>query len=150
MRPIRFPVVIGRSYGFRTLPLQLRPAPVDALKKPLPLAGAQSDAISVPASRAMIDTPIAPSPGRSYIAHTEDSLNLGPVPDRIDRETPAANRGKIGVGAFPGGISGWPYDGNALYVPHQLIPRKPITVTPFARTIDTSATIPTTPIGTPV
>lgn len=149
-RAIRFPVIIGRSYGFRTLPLALRPAIVDALRKPLPLHTSQPDEISASASRRLIDTEYAPNPGRSYLGRTEDSLNLGPVPNRIDRETPAANAGKIGVGAGPEGISGWPYDGNALFLRHQAIPRKPITVTTFQRTLDTSVTIPAIPIGTPV
>jgi hypothetical protein len=149
--PIRFPKIIGRTYGFNLLPLALRPIePIDALSKPLRMHTSQHDEISDPRSRRLIDTEIAPSPGRAYIAHTEDSLNLGPTPDRIDRETPAANRGKIGVGAGPVGIGGWPYDGNALFMPHQRIPRTPITVTPFRRTIDTSVTIPSTPIGAPV
>lgn len=149
-RAIRFPRVVGRTYGFRTMPLSLQPVRDIASRMPLRVHTSQRDEISVPASRAMIDTPIAPSPGRSYIGHTEDVLNLGPTPDRIDRETPAANAGKIGVGAFPGGIAGWPYDGNGLYIPHQRIPRKPITVTPFSRTLDTSVTIPSVTIGQPV
>jgi hypothetical protein len=145
-----FPKIVGRSYGFRTLPLALQPAPVDTVSKPLPMHTSQPDEISEPGSRRLIDSEIAPSPGRSYLAHTEDTLNLGPVPDRIDRETPAANRGKIGVGAGPVGIAGWPYDGKSLFIPHQSIPRKPITGAVFSRTIDTSATIPSTPIGSPV
>lgn len=149
---VRFPKLVGRTYGFRTLPLAVNPGTLRdwAMRKPLPPRGTQDDEISAPASRRYVDTPVAPNPGRSYLAHTEDALNLGPVPDRIDRETYAADRGKIGTGAGPDGIGGWPYDGNGLFIPHQMIPRKPITVTPFARTIDTSATIPAAPIGTPV
>lgn len=148
---VRFPKVVGRTYGFRTLPLALRPIlPIDALRKPPPMHTSQDDEISNPKSRLLIDSAVAPSPGRSYLGRTEDSLNTGPVPDRIDRETPAANRGKIGTGAGPSGINGWPYDGNGLFIPHQKIPRKPITVTPFQRTLDTSVTIPAVQIGGPV
>jgi hypothetical protein len=147
---IRFPVVIGRSYGFRTLPLTLQPLPPDALAKPLPMHTSQPDEIAEPASRRLIDSEYGTSPGRSYIAHTEDELNLGAPPNRIDRETPALNRGKTGVGAGPVGTNSFPYDGNAVFIPHQSIPRRPITVTLFQRTIDTGVTIPSTPIGSPV
>lgn len=139
---IRFPVIIGRSYGFRTLPLALQPQQPDTSPKPLRQATAQPDTISDPRSRREIDSDYAGSPGRSYLGRTEDALNLGPAPDMIDRATPAANAGRIGSD-----MGGWPYDGNALFVPHQVIPRKPITVSPFHRTIDTGITIPAVPIG---
>lgn len=148
MRRIVFPKLIGRTYGFNTLPLALNPAPVAALRERLRLATAQPDQISVPASRAVISADSG-SPGRSYIAHTEDALNLGPVPSYIDRNAPAANAGKISAESG-GGMNGWPYDGGGLFVPHQRIPRKPITVVPFSRTIDTGVTVPSLPIGAPL
>lgn len=148
MRRITFPRLVGRTYGFRTLPLALTPkAPDVAPMQNARQAGGFSN--TQPASRAIIDRDSG-SPGRSFLGRTEDALNLGPVPGYIDRETAAANAGKIGVGAGPDGIGGWPYDGNALYLPHQRIPRKPITVTAFARTIDTSVRIPAVGIGAPV
>jgi hypothetical protein len=140
---IRFPVLRGRSYGFRTLPLALQPdRTLSVSSKPLPYRGAQADTISDPKSRRQIDSDRAPSPGREYLGRTEDALNSGPVPDRIDRKTAASNDGNIGDQ-----MGGWPYDGNALFIPHQPIPRKPITVTPFSRTIDTGVTVPAIPIG---
>lgn len=148
MRRITFPKIIGRSYGFGTLPLALTPGKPDtAPMEKAPLAGGM--AASMPPSLAIIDRDSG-APGRSYLGRTEDALNLGPVPAYIDRETTARNAGKIGVGAGPAGIGGWPYDGNALYLPHQRIPRKPITVTDFARTIDTGVRIPAVAIGGPV
>lgn len=153
LRPgaISFPRIWpARAVASRTLPVTL--APVDdagAQGKPLGGASAGGWAASRAGSRRPIDGE-GTQPGRSYLGRTEDLLNTGPAPDRINRTTPASNAGKIGVGAGPDGISGWPYDGNALFVKHQDIPRKPITVTPFARTIDTGVTVPSPNIGGPI
>lgn len=151
MRRISFPRVWpARSYGARTLPVTLQPDPdAGAESKRLGTATAGGWAASRAASRRTMDGE-GVQPGRSFMGRTEDLLNMGPAPDRIDRETYAADAGKIGVGAGPDGIAGWPYDGNALLIPHQYIPRVPITVTPFARTIDTGVTIPAPTVGGPV
>lgn len=138
----------GRSLGFRTLPVTLAPAPVDTVPAPLPLAGGFRTTVS--ASAAQIDTDTAHSAGRGFLSRTADDLDSGPIPERINRGTRALNAGKIGNGAGPSGISGWPYDGNELLVPHTAIPRTPITVSPFSRTIDTGVTIPSIMIGGPV
>lgn len=151
---IRFPKLVGRSYGYRSTAQTGTPEPPQTVPaRRILTAGTQPDEISSPASRAIVGGREGSNgtDDRPYIAHTEDSLNLGPLPNRINRDAQGRNAGKIGVGAFPGGITGWPYDGNALRIPHQIIPRKPITVTAFQRTIDTSATIPAGPgIGAPV
>jgi hypothetical protein len=82
---------------------------------------------------------------RSYLADTADPvLNAGQAPDRIDRDFPFKNDGLIG-----NMVVGWPYDGNALRIPHQYVPRHPYTVTPFGRMIDTGVTIPAIYVGEP-
>ena len=149
---IRFPKLRGRSYGYRSTAETGAPEPPQVVPARLILsAGTQPDEISAPASRRIVGGREGPNTDdRGYIAHTEDDLNLGPLPNRINRDAQGADRGKIGVGAYPGGIVGWPYDGNALRIPHQVIPRTPITVTAFQRTIDTSVTIPSGPgFGSP-
>jgi hypothetical protein len=133
----------ARTVGNRTLPVTL--APVDDAGVRGPLRDASGWETSVPGSFAIIDRDGA-SPGRAFLGRTADSLDSGPAPDRINRGTTARNAGVIG----PTDIAGWPYDGNALLVPHTVIPRTPITVTPFARTIDTGVTIPSIPIGGPL
>ena len=151
MRRIVFPRVWpARSYGFRTLPTTLEPVD-DAGAQGRPLGGPSAGGWDTgTASSAQIIDRDANSPGRSFLGRTEDALNSGPAPDMIDRGTTARIGGKIAVGAGPSGLVGWPYDGNELMVPHIAIPRRPITVTPFARTIDTGVTIPSSPIGDPV
>lgn len=148
MRRITFPRIWpARSVGDRTLPVTLQPGAVVTSPHPLPTAG--GFATSEPPSWAIIDRDAA-SPGRSFLGRTADDLDSGPAPNRIDRATQARNAGKITGTGGPDGVAGWPYDGNALFVPHTVIPRTPITVSPFARTIDTGVTIPSLPIGGPV
>lgn len=150
IRIIRFPKLAGRSYGYRSTAQTGAPTRVDTVPKPMPLRGTQPDEISVPASRGIVGGTDAANPGRSFLGRTGDDLDSGPIPNRIERNQQARDAGKIGVGAFPGGIGGWPYDGNALRIPHQIIPRVPITVTAFQRTIDTSVTVPAVAVGGPV
>ncbi len=148
----RFPRIVGRSYGYRSTTVQPNVNVADdaSAAVPIPYRGDQVNEYSAPASRRIIDGDDS-SPGRSYITRTEDQLNSGPAPNRINRNEHAKNAGIIAAGlGTPDGMSGWPYDGGALYIPHQRIPRTPITVTAFQRTIDTSVTIPTVGIGTPV
>lgn len=142
-RRIIFPRVWpARAVASRTLPVTLQPVDDAGVRGPFRQAGGWGNV--VPASASIIDGD-GLSPGRSYLDHTEDKLNTGAVPDRINRGTTARNAGKIA-----NWLAGWPYDGNELLVPHTMIPRRPITVTPFARTIDTGVTIPSQPIGDPV
>lgn len=125
-----------------TFPVHQQGRDVTAVPHPLPARG--GFVAVVPASAAIIGGE-SQSPGRSFMGRTEDDLNTGLVPDRIDRGTTARNAGTIGDM-----MNGWPYDGNAVLVPHTRIPRNPITVTAFARTIDTGVTVPSIAIGTPV
>lgn len=157
-RRIVFPRIWpARAVASRTLPVTLQPIGPDAgnghgsdalgVPGPLPVRGGWQT--TIPASAHIVDGE-GLSPGRGYMGRTEDLLNTGPVPDRINRGTTARNAGKVGASNGPQGIDGWPYDGNALMIPHNAIPRTPITVTPFSRTIDTGVTIPSQPIGDPV
>ena len=149
---IRFPKLRGRSYGYRSTAETGAPEPTVTVPRPLPPRGAQFDTISVPASRRIVGGIEGPNTNdRGYLGRTEDALNLGPLPNRIDRRAQALNAGYIGPnGGASFGMAGWPYDGNALRIPHQIIPRKPITVTAFQRTIDTSVTVPAVAVGGPV
>lgn len=146
MRTFRFgrygiPYWPGRNVA-GTYPVHEQGVEVTALAHPLPVSGGF---VAVrPASAAIIDRE-ATAPGRSFIDRTADDLDTGVPPDRINRNTTARNGGTIGH--FMGG---WPYDGNAALIPHRMIPRNPITVTPFARTIDTGVTVPSLPIGGPL
>lgn len=152
-RRIVFPRVWpARAVASRTLPVTLQPDHETGARGIEHARKAGGFEATRPGSAVIIDRD-AISPGRSFIggAQTADNdLNLGPSPNRIDRGTTAREAGKIGVGAGPSGIAGWPYDANAAMIPHIVIPRTPITVSPFARTIDTGVTIPSTAIGDPV
>jgi hypothetical protein len=139
---VRFPRIRGRTYAYRSLAITLAPRDPDTVPGPLPKAGGYAN--SEPGSRRMIGGD-ASNGSRSFVNHTDAELQLGPPPNRIDNPMPARHAGIIGRD-----ISGWPYDGSALLIPHQMIPRKPITISPFARTIDTGVTIPAIPIGGPV
>lgn len=132
----------GRSVGARTLPITLQPEPVPVA--PTAYRGGFSNVVA--GSAAIIDGE-ATNPGRGFMGRTADTLETGPAPDRINRNTTARASGYIGGAGGAIGMGGWPYDGNALLVPHTTIPRTPITVTPFARTIDTGVTVPALPIG---
>lgn len=148
MREVRFPRVWpARAIASRTLPVTLQPTPPDTVPHPLPVFG--GFATELPRSRRLIDRAAA-SGGRSFVSRTGDLLDTQGAPAPILRLTQGSDAGKIGVGAGPDGIGGWPYDGNALLIPHQSIPRRPITVTPFVRSIDTGVTIPSIAIGDPV
>lgn len=139
----------ARSYGMRTTAQYPPAGNSPASRTPLPLRGSQPDEISNPRSVEIADGDSF-NPGRSFMGRTEDGLNTGPIPARIDRGTTARDRGKIATGAGPEGVTGWPYDGNGMFIPHVVIPRRPITVTDFARTIDTSVAIVAPAIGGPV
>lgn len=139
----------ARSYAYRSSAQPQRSGDDPGVVSPLPTRGTQIDETSAPGSARVIDADSF-SPGRSFLGHTEDGLNNGRPPNRIDRGTTARNRGKVAVMGTPAGTDGWPYDGNALFIPHQVIPRRPITVTPFQRTIDTGLTVSAPSIGGPV
>lgn len=145
MRRIFFPKIPGRSYAYRSTAETGVPDPETGVRVNPPDRGTQDNEISAPSSKVQVGGTDGPNPGREYIGRTSDDLDTGPRPDRIDRQSQALNAGNIGRQ-----MGGWPYDGNALYMVHQRIPRKPITVTPFARTIDTGVTVPSVQIGGPI
>lgn len=77
--------------------------------------------------------------GQTYVA--EDSyvhMFPDPLPGRITRIKRADNAGTIGEGQLD---AAWPDFGRG-YIPHQYIPRHPVSVTPFDKTIDVTVTIP--------
>lgn len=135
----------ARSYGYRDL-AHYPPNEPDAGAPALPLRGGFSN--TRPASRGVIDSRALNS-GRDFVVHA-DELETGPIPSAILRQTTARNAGTISAASPRVGMVGWPYDGNFLRIPHQYIPRTPITVTPFVRTFDQSVTIPSIYIGGPV
>lgn len=146
MRTIRvgkygIPYWPGRNVA-GTFPIHQEGTDVAAASHPLPVRGGFVNVR--PASAAIIGGE-SQAPGRSFMGRTSDDLQTGVPPDRIDRGTTARNAGKIA-----NLMAGWPYDGNAVLVPHTRIPRNPITVTAFARTIDTGVTVPSIAIGNPV
>lgn len=82
------------------------------------------------------------------------SLDTGLPPKRIRRRTQAADRGAVGPGTNTGitGPLGFndSTNGASMTIPHIRIPRTPITVTAFRRTIDFTSSIPARGIGAPV
>lgn len=152
MRKIVFPKIRIRTYGYNSTSVTGTPYPdagVNVGKNGMPLRGRNDGGASLPGSRRNIGGDSS-SDGRSYLGNTQLDLQSGVAPDRINRNTRAQNMGTISVSGEPIGMGGWPYDGNALYMPHQRIPRTPITVSPFSRTIDTGVTIPAIGIGNPI
>lgn len=107
----------------------------------------------VPASRRVIDRESAGGAREWYTDDIRD-LNSGPPPAMIRRNTQAADSGTVWFGTGPGPSGRQQIDAGtdpgALYIPHQRIPRTPITVTAFRRTIDSTSTIPARGIGAPV
>lgn len=81
-------------------------------------------------------------------------LDTGLPPQHIRRRTQAADRGAVGPGTNTGitGPLGFndQSNGGSLTIPHVRIPRTPITVTTFRRTIDMTSSIPARGIGAPV
>lgn len=151
LRRFTFPTKPGRSYGYRDTTRQEQPDRELGSREVMPVRGAQPDYNSRAASRGVVGGIDGPNPGREFLGRTADDLDSGPIPNRIERNAPALNAGKILAGTGePGGMAGWPYDGNALRIPHTVIPRKPITVTPFSRTIDTGVTVPSVGIASPL
>lgn len=81
-------------------------------------------------------------------------LEFGPPPVYIRRMQRAMNAGAV-QGGTGVGITGPrsfdpKTDGGSLLIPHQRIPRKPVTMFPFRKTIDVASTIPARGIAAPV
>jgi hypothetical protein len=154
MRYVRFPKPVGRTYGYFALPILARlPRSLDAGVTPELRVRGNADIATVPGSKRIIDGPIHPGPRNMFTTNNRDLVS-GPPPSYIRRRSQALNGGVIGPGGVSGnrrlGATGYPTDGGSMYIPHQRVPRWPITVTAFRRTIDTSSTIPARGIGAPV
>lgn len=135
----RFPFPIRRQPVTFSLPISLRPTPPDTA----PNAERGGDRPSAPASFRPVFIDVGGGPNQGFI-NLPDTLNSGPLPDYIDRRTPALNAGAIGPDQ-----AGWPYDSNTEFMPHLTIDRTPANVTPYAKTMDTGITIPSIGIGQP-
>lgn len=128
------------------------------LRRPLPVQGNPTPA-TAPSSRRLTDEPGLPS-SVSYSAGGAlpgfpTPLDTGLPPSRIRRLTQAKDRGAVapgtGVGVTGGlGFNARGSNGSLPTIPHIRIPRTPITVTAFRRTIDTTSSIPSRGIGAPV
>jgi hypothetical protein len=137
---ISFPRLFRRAPDSGTLPITLTPTPPDTA----PTRERGGDRASAPASLRGIGGDSGSQYNRTFI-DIPDTLNNGPVPDYINRDTRALNAGAVGPD-----VAGWPYDANREFMPHQIITRKPGNVTPYAKTIDTGVTVPSISIGAPV
>lgn len=135
-----FPPLFRRTPDTNALPVTQAPTPPDTA----PTAFRGGDRPSAPASLRVIGGENGPQYTRTFIG-IPDTLNAGPMPDYINRDTRALNAGAIGPDA-----AGYPYDSNREFMPHQTILRKPANVTPYAKTIDTGVTVASIGIGTPL
>jgi hypothetical protein len=156
----RFPTYRGRSYGYDALAKSLgnivqRDEGVPL--KRVPLGKEAGNTIDGLPSRGNADRAVNPSSrlimdgrsyrqGAEYFNSNERDLNAGPAPTYIRRMTTARNAGYVSPSQCASVAGGT----GSLYIPHQRIPRHPITVSPFRRTVDVSSTIPARGIGAPV
>lgn len=125
------------------------------LRRPLPDRGNDYPDVA-PASRRLT------GPGQSGRRYSTGgampgfptSLDTGLPPTRIRRLTQAADRGAVGPGTNVRVTGALGYNagtnGGSQTIPHIRIPRTPITVTAFRRTIDLTSSIPARGIGAPV
>lgn len=148
----------GRTVGYRGLPEAGGGPDFNAgvLRKPTRDRGNDYPDVA-PASRRISDAgPMVGRDGKGggSLPSFPTPLDLGLAPTYIRRHTQAADRGVVGPGTNvgPTGILGFnaATDGGSLTIPHIRIPRTPITVTAFRRTIDTTSSIPARGIGAPV
>lgn len=149
----------GRTVGYASLPEEGGGGPdfnAGVLQRPLPDRGNDYPDVA-PASRRIIDP--APMVGRDgkgggSLPSFPTPLDTGLAPTYIRRRTQGADRGAVqpGTGVGVTGPLGFnaDTDGGSLTIPHIRIPRTPITVTAFRRTIDFTSSIPARGIGAPV
>lgn len=155
----RFPTYRGRSYGMNALAAlgKLVPAgdqgvKLDAKRNKLardtidglPTRGNADRAVN-PGSRAILGG-VSHWQGAEYFNSNERDLNSGPAAAPIKRLTTQRMSGFVKPNQGQGTAGSF----GSLYIPHQRIPRYPITVSPFRRTVDFSSTIPARGIGAPV
>lgn len=157
----RFPTYRGRSYGMNALakslaafqqrdegvPLKLVPLGKEAKNTidGLPSRGNADRAVN-PGSRAVLPFGVSHQQGAEYFMSNERDLNSGPAPAPIKRLTTQRMSGFIKPNQGTGTAGSF----GSLYIPHQRIPRYPITVSPFRRTVDYSSTIPARGVGAPL
>lgn len=141
----------GRDVDYHTMPPD-KATPGDTMQLPI-LGNSYPDV--APASRRIIDR--SQISGRlsagGALPGYPTSLDTGLPPQRIRRRTQAADRGAVGPGTGTGITGALGYNdqnGSAMTIPHIRIPRTPITVTAFRRTIDFTSSIPARGIGAPV
>lgn len=109
-----------------------------------------------PSSRRIIDGPSSNRDGKAggSLPSYPTPLDTGFAPQYIRRRTRAQDHGAVGPGTGTGvsGVLGFnaATDGGSLTIPHIRIPRTPITVTAFRRTIDMTSNIPARGIGAPI
>jgi hypothetical protein len=151
---ITFRKPLGRTYGSNALPFPSGPPQRDEGIRQAPPPRGGDTLSSVPASLRVIDA--RGRTGASPFTDNDRALNSGLPPQRIVRKTRALDRGSVqgGIGSGFAGTGPTSYDpktdGGSVRIPHQIIPRKPITVTAFRRTIDSTSTIPARGIAAPL
>lgn len=168
----------GRTVAYRSLPAEatggrdgrtriIDPQRSEALPGKVPSRGTPSDASSsplqgnaapavAPESRRITD------PGQisgrlsagGSLPGFPTPLDTGLPPQRIRRRTQAADRGAVGPGTGTRrtgalGVNAQT-NGASMTIPHIRIPRTPITVTAFRRTVDTTSGIPARGIASPL
>lgn len=85
------------------------------------------------------------SGSRTMAIRTDSELQTGPAPGRIPRTLFERNRGYIAENF----VSGFPYNAEFSTIPHQNVPRRPMTTGPNRRMVDDNAPIPAIYSGNP-
>lgn len=169
----------GRTVGYRSVPLEasggregakgwpraIHPQMSEAIPGKVPSRGTPSDGPGpmtgnsypnvAPTSRRIIDRGLISgrlSTGGALPGYPTP-LDTGLPPKRIRRLTRAQDHGAVTAGTGTGVTGGLGYNitsGSVQTIPHIRIPRTPITVTAFRRTVDTTSGIPAKGIASPL
>lgn len=148
----------GRTVGYTALPVSGGAPDRDAgaLHRPTPNRGNDYPDVA-PESRRISDSGAMSGrdgKGGGSLPSFPTPLDTGLAPSYIRRRTQAADRGAVGPGTNVRRTGRLGYnadtDGGSLTIPHIRIPRTPITVTAFRRTIDQTSSIPARGIGAPI